>query len=719
MRRGPSPVAAVPRLALRSGRHRRAARLPSGRFDRCVDPDRTVLPVHVPENSRVAALDGIRGLSVLAVLAFHGGMTWASGGFLGVDAFFVVSGYLITTLLLREWQRTGRIAMLAFWARRARRLLPALLLLVLTVMLAARDLVPVEERRHLPGDGLAALFYVANWRMVFRGGDYFADTAGPSPLEHTWSLGVEEQFYLLCPVALALVLLATRRPLHVLLALAVLGGAASSLTLGLLYDPFDPGRSYYGTDTRASSLLVGLALAVALSAVASVRSGRSPVALRRVARWVCGAIALVGAVFLGWAWTHATGTDRWLYHGGLLLAALSVAAVLAHLAMSPDGLAARILTVPPLPALGLVSYGVYLWHWPVFLVVDGRTTGLIGTRLWLVRCGITIAIACASYTLVERPIRHARRLQPDPATFAAAACAVTVVAVLPFSPWLGTSRGQASGEDPGTAAPVGGLERLLAKEAASAPAPRHRARDTAGSRVAAVPASRRWRPGTRLVVDVFGDSLPWSLVTALPARHGINVRDRTILGCGIVLSAPYQYFGHSYPHVYRVCRGWSGHWRRALSSDRPHLAVVMVGRWETMTRAFRGRWRALGDPVYDRYLRQRLHHAIVVAGSTGARVVLATLPYNRRGERPDGGLFPEDEPARVTAWNRLLREVAADHPGVAVLDIGHRITPGNRYTATAGGYTMRTDGLHLAPDGVRHWVAPWLYPRLVKLASPR
>ncbi len=663
------------------------------------------------------ALDGLRGVSVLAVLAFHGGLTWARGGFLGVDAFFVLSGYLITTLLLTEWQRTGRIAMLAFWARRARRLLPAVLLLVLTVTLTARYLVPVEERESLPGDGLAALLYVANWRMVFRGGDYFADTAGPSPLEHTWSLGVEEQFYLLCPVVLALVLLVTRRPLRVLLALAVLGVAASSLTLGLLYDPFDPGRSYYGTDTRASSLLVGLALAVALSAVTSVRSSPSPGSIQPVTRSVCGGIALVGAVFLGWAWTHATGTDQWLYHGGLLLAALSVAAVLAHLAMAPDGLAARILTVPPLPALGLISYGIYLWHWPVFLVVDGRTTGLIGTRLWLARCGITIAIAIASYTLVEQPIRHAHRLQPTPTTFAAAASAVIVVAVLPFTPWLAASRVQASGDDPSTAEPVGGLERLIADNNASAPEPLHRARQTDGSRVAAVPTPRRWRPGTRLVVDVFGDSLPWSLVTALPAHHGIDVRDRTILGCGIVLSAPYQYFGHSYPHVYRVCRGWSGHWRQALSNDRPHLAVVMVGRWETMTRTYKGRWRALGDPVYDRYVRQRLHHAIIVAGSTGARVVLATLPYNRRGERPDGGLFPEDEPARVTAWNRLLRDVAADHPGVAVLDIGHRITPEDKYTATAGGYTMRTDGLHLAPDGVRHWIAPWLYPKLVKLAS--
>ena len=335
-------------------------------------------------------------------------------------------GYLITTLLLTEWQRTGRIAMLAFWARRARRLLPAVLLLVLTVTLTARYLVPVEERRQLPGDGLAALFYVANWRMVLRGGDYFADTAGPSPLEHTWSLGVEEQFYLLCPLLLGAVLLVSRRPLRTLGALVLSGVAASCSPWRLLYDPSDPGRSYYGTDTRASSLLVGVTLAVALTSrpQSFAAAGRRGQPAARSGS-VSGAVAVVGAVFLGWSWTHAAGTDRWLYHGGLLLAALAVAAVLADLAVAPDGLAARILTVPPLPALGLISYGVYLWHWPVFLAVDGQPTGLIGTPLWLARCGVTIAIACAPPTSSWSDRSGTLTvLQPTPATFAAAASAV-------------------------------------------------------------------------------------------------------------------------------------------------------------------------------------------------------------------------------------------------------------------------------------------------------
>jgi len=241
----------------------------------------------------VPALDGVRGLAVLAVLAFHGGMSWARGGFLGVDAFFVLSGFLITSLLLAEWAGTGRLALGRFWGRRARRLLPALLLVIVVVMLGARTLLPPEEVRLLRGDGLSALLYVANWRMILRGGDYFAQTAAPSPLEHTWSLGIEEQFYLVWPLlvaaALAMTLLGrTRRSaLSLVLAMCVLGVAASTTALAALYQPADPGRAYYGTDSRGASLLVGAGLAVLVARLdlqggrgdrlrASRRTGRKP-----------------------------------------------------------------------------------------------------------------------------------------------------------------------------------------------------------------------------------------------------------------------------------------------------------------------------------------------------------------------------------------------------------------------------------------------------------
>src|SRR5262245_22525841 len=167
------------------------------------------------------ALDGVRALAVTAVVLFHGGVSVLPGGFLGVDAFFVLSGFLITSLLIAEHRRHGRIRLGAFWARRARRLLPALLLLLICVVFAGRFLLPPVEVQLLRGDALAALGYVANWRMIYRGSDYFAQTAAPSPLQHTWSLGIEEQFYLLWPlIVVAIAAMAKRR--LALLAVALL-----------------------------------------------------------------------------------------------------------------------------------------------------------------------------------------------------------------------------------------------------------------------------------------------------------------------------------------------------------------------------------------------------------------------------------------------------------------------------------------------------------------
>jgi hypothetical protein len=185
----------------------------------------------------------------------------------------------------------------------------------------------------------------------------------------------------------------------------------------------------------------------------------------------------------------------------------------------------------------------------------------------------------------------------------------------------------------------------------------------------------------------------------------------------VTLRAPFRYFGHTYPTVFRSCRPWTRLWKQAVTRDDPDIAMIMVGRWETMDRVLDGRWTHIGDPALDAHLRNRLRTAVSIAGAHGARVLLATLPYNRRGEQFDGSLFPEDHPERVDAWNRLLRSVAASRPRVSIINLGGRISPEGRFTWTAGGYTMRTDGLHLAGEGVRGWNAPWLFPRLVAAAA--
>jgi peptidoglycan/LPS O-acetylase OafA/YrhL len=667
------------------------------------------------------ALDGVRAVAVAAVLAFHGGPSGVSGGFLGVDVFFVLSGFLITWLLLDEWRRTGGIGLRSFWARRARRLLPALLAVLLVVSMTAPRFLPDSEVRLLRGDGLAALFYVANWRMIHRGQDYFTQTAAPSPLEHTWSLGIEEQFYLLWPLVLVAVLVA-RRSLRLLLAVSLTGVAASTLSLALRYDAADPSRSYYGTDTRAAGLLLGAALATWLL----IRGG-GPLGIR--ARRTLSALTAVAVAGIAAAVTSASGESSLLYRGGFAAVAVAVAVVLAHVCLLPGGLPARLLSVAPLRGLGRISYGVYLWHWPVYIAANAERTGLQSWRLFAVRVGLTLTLAGLSYILIERPVRTGFRLRRPAVTASGGLGAVAATAALVVA----ATTVHAVPQDTLTPPARDGLDQVAADPARAPraapraldrqPRPGH-AGDLAASSAgptrdpAPQPPAHHVRPGEPVVVDVFGDSVAWSLVVYLPSHPELDIRDRTSLGCGITNTAPYRYFGQTYPAVMPKCVVWEQRWRQAIAVDNPDIAVVLVGRWETMDRALDGRWTRLGDPAYDAHLRGRLDRAIEIVGARGAQVLLATEPYNRRGERSDGSLFPEDHPSRVTHWNHLLTEAAAAHPGVEILDFGGRVSPEGRYTPTAGGVQVRADGLHLAPDGVQRWIAPWLFTELLK-AAPR
>ena len=160
-----------------------------------------------------------------------------------------------------------------------------------------------------------------------------------------------------------------------------------------------------------------------------------------------------------------------------------------------------------------------------------------------------------------------------------------------------------------------------------------------------------------------------------------------------------------------MCDRWPRRWRQQLDADRPDQVVLLVGRWETMDHQYQGQWMHVGDARYDQFLRALLTTAITLLGSTGARVVVATEPYNRRGERPDGSLYPEDNPERVNDWNRLLRGVVAAHPGTRLIDLNRKLCPNGVFTWTVDGIQVRSDGVHLTPDGVR-WLTPWLVGQL-------
>lgn len=652
------------------------------------------------------ALDGVRALAVAAVVLFHGGVALLPGGFLGVDAFFVLSGFLITSLLLAEYQRDGRIRLGAFWARRARRLLPALLLMLICVVPAGRYLLPPVEVGLLRGDALAALGYVANWRMIYRGSDYFAQTAAPSPLQHTWSLGIEEQFYLLWPLAVVVLLaLAARRRRGdagrpwALAAVALVGTAASAACAAIWYRPDDVNRAYFGTDSRAQALLIGCALAVLLSVSAPGQSARR-------GHPVLGTGALAGAAGTAWLWTHAQGGSGWLYHGGLALCALAIAGLIAHAVRSPRSPTARLLGLPPLVRLGRISYGVYLWHWPLFQFATAERTHLTGPVLLVARLALTLGVAIASYHLLERPVRERRwprrtpRLVPVGAAVAAVALTVAAVGVatMPGASLVSGSSAAVVLAGPGA---EGGPGATSASPGALPPPMQRKGR----------------RPGTEPRIAFFGDSVAWTLGSYLPAHPGMQATVRAVQGCGIALLPDILELGTPHTNL-SYCQYWPTIWRRGVNTDDPDVSVILLDRWELMDRKLNGQYQHVGQPQFDAYLTSQLDQAIAIADARGARVVLLTAPYTHRSETLAGGLYPEDQPARVNAWNALLRAEVAAHPKtLTLLDLNKVVCPGGAFTWSVGGVQVRSDGLHFTPAGVQSVIAPWLLPRLAAIAA--
>jgi peptidoglycan/LPS O-acetylase OafA/YrhL len=316
------------------------------------------------------ALNGLRGLAVIGVVAYHLQIGWARGGYLGVDLFFVLSGFLITTLLLEEWVGTGRVDLGAFWGRRARRLLPALFLVVLALALY---LICNAVWGGPGANAVATLLYVNNWHLIFAHQSYFAQFSTPSPLQHTWSLAIEEQFYLVWPLLLLVVLKYGRRGWRrVGVTVTIALGVGSSVLMAALFHPgLDPSRIYYGTDTRLFDLMAGATLAFLVAA------RRQPgAAARRTLHWVGPAAAVVLGVFWVRAGTSGGLPTDFMFEGGFLLCAALAALVVADARLVEPGWFARGLAWRPLHFIGTISYGIYLWHWPVIVYLNGARTGL-------------------------------------------------------------------------------------------------------------------------------------------------------------------------------------------------------------------------------------------------------------------------------------------------------------------------------------------------------
>ena len=650
--------------------------------------------------SYMPALDGIRALAVLAVMAYHGGLTFLPAGFFGVDAFFVLSGFLITTLLVTEWAGANHIALRSFWARRARRLLPALLVMLVFVVLYARFVPAPGMYPNLRWDGIATLFYSANWRFIASGQNYFVQTGPVSPVLHTWSLAIEEQFYIVWPLVVLAIMrfrhTGTARALKGLLVVSVLGALASALEMALLFNPAsDPTRLYFGTDTHAQCLLVGAALA---TGVALWRRRGSPAVSDRTRAVLSGA-GLVGVGVCAWAWSQWHYGQPVVFRGGFLVVSVSVAAVILSTVVHPLGVVARALSWAPLRFIGRISYGMYLWHFPLDIALTGSRVGLQGTPLFLFRTAVTIAVSTLSFYGLERPIRSGRALSAARARVVTPVATVAVAAVVVLS--------------------------TVSPGASAAVPPPVNSTSPSGPTGSSIPAPLANAPVRAVIL---GDSVALTLSNGLLSQESqwhVNLVDLAILGCGVVQGSsvwddfqgqltevPVAYSCRRHPSkgFIPMTTAWSK-WVHAI---QPNIVVLLAGRWEVEDRTFEGRRTNILHPAFAAYTKQQLELAVRIGTSTGARMILMTSPCFSQGEQINGDPWPQDDIRRVQKYNSLVEQVAAENPStVTVQDLYSMTCPGGKYLSTLDGAPLRDpDGIHFedSPGTGAALLAPRILP---------
>ncbi len=644
----------------------------------------------------IPALDGIRGVAVGAVLVFHSYASALPGGYLGVSLFFTLSGFLITAQLLYERERSAHISLRGFWLRRAKRLLPAIFLALFVVALLSTWIVDDQQLSSLRVDGLAGLLYVANWRFIESSGAYAEQFVGDAnPLIHLWSLAIEEQFYLLFPLIAAAVLRFGRRAFA--LALGALLVASVLATTLLATSGAAAERIYYGTDTRAFEILIGAALAYVY-----VERPRLPARSVRSLS-VTGASALGAMIIAAATWDI---DNPIVYDGGLAIFGAASAILLAS-AVWGSRLTDWVFDRRPLRSLGLISYGVYLFHWPIFVFVQ-RQGWPLATEL-AVEVGATLAVAVASYHLVESPIRRGDLRLPSVALAPAAAVAVVVallVAVPAPSGNVIVFSAVAERDVASAAGPVTDEAPTISTTIAPTSAAEQAAAERVEPAAQATPGATGSEPPRILLV---GDSVMitvgrglerWGQLTG--AATFINAGG---LGCAVARGGQVLVEGNEYDSP-SDCDRWAEYWPKLLSTTDPDAVVLLTGVWDINDRTFplwpEG-WQAPGDDVFDRWLASEFDQAFGVLGATGAEVIWLSSPcyekFDANGEITiPGGSFDLD---RVRHLNdTIVPSALSRNPRVQSIDFHEQICPDGRGLQRLGDVEpIRPDGVHFSEDG--------------------
>jgi peptidoglycan/LPS O-acetylase OafA/YrhL len=696
------------------------------------------------------SLDGMRALAVLAIIAFHLNSLWARGAFLGVDLFFVLSGFLITTLLIIEWHRNGRIALAAFWGRRARRLLPALMLVLVLVAVFTRLEIDPWNRAAIRGDGIASLFYVGNWRFIAEKQGYFSLFSAPSPLRHMWSLAIEEQFYLVWPLVVFATMRLARGSLRALAVVCSVGIVASIAVMSWLYGPGEPLRAYYGTDARAHTILLGALLAIVLLTWTPGAAAR-----RRVA-WA-GALAL-GAIF--WVWHVANGTSARYYHGGSALYAVLACIAIAG-ALQP-GFVQRALSWAPLVWIGRISYGLYLFHWPIIVWLVPTRVPLHGLALNALRVALTFLVATVSYYVVELPIRERRRpalpwraARPEPRPAAprrlagwlvAPAIALTLAIVLASNTGATAAPSYLSGTrtpsftlPPAAKTAVAAKRKQVPRPVTSVtfampkvdfvwgygdplycgeprPSETKEAVDEARSL-----GTRDGAPGLNGArILVLGDSTACSFYPGIKAvgdEVGAVVAQAAVFGCGMASGEITTTRGEQItPHTERCPAMVAAAQLPAIEQMRPDV-VIWMSIWEKSDVIANGRTLVSGTPAGDDEMLQRMNAELARVTAYGAKVALITIaapaPNDAEGTSNTSNAVDDASYARLDSIDRRFAKL---HLGtVTLIDLAHRLCPsGPPCPENVDGLRMRPDGRHFSPKAATI-EAQWLLPQLARL----
>jgi peptidoglycan/LPS O-acetylase OafA/YrhL len=630
-----------------------------------------------------ADIEGLRGVAILLVVAYHAGVPGAAGGYVGVDVFFVLSGYLITGLLVREAESAGRVDLVRFYARRARRLLPAAALVTLATVAAGWFVYAPMEQRDLTTTALATAGYVSNLWFAHRATDYLGAAGHTDPLLHTWSLAVEEQFYLVWPVLVVLCL--RRRPADAgrarLVGMTALGTVAS-LALALWLATVARPWAFFASPARAWEFGLG-----ALAVLLAPRWRRVPARVWTALAW--GGLAAVAAA--------AVAFGRGTRHPGIptLLPVAGTALLLAAGAAAPQGGAGRLLGTKPLQWLGRLSYAWYLWHWPV-LVLARAVAGDGGLPFDLACVAVALGLAAATLALLENPVRLSPALGARPAATLAGAVALTLASA-------------------GAVAAV--RQGALRMQSSPAQAPFTRARHDLPDRVLSergchLPYFRTESPAcafgdtaSATTVVLFGDShaAHWfPALERLAREDGVRLVSLTKSGCA---AADVRPRGAARDRIVAACTEWRAATLRRIVAARPAL-VVMASSSRHVDRADGGTGDAgIGAEAWRAGTRRTLS-ALSRAGIpvrlvrdtpwAGADVpgCLARAAWTAGWRTPRPCTFPRDTPLG-TRVAELEARAAAGVPGVRVLDLSDAICRASPCRPVRDGRVIFTDAHHL------------------------